>query len=59
MVQRYIRGSPPAESYAPTVMDQFDYAVNVGDRTIQVHLWDTRTLPPRATRRTTPHTTPS
>lgn len=42
VVQRYIHGRPPAESYAPTVMDQFAYAVNVGDRTIQVHLWDTQ-----------------
>jgi GTPase SAR1 family protein len=60
VVQRYIHGRPPAESYAPTVMDQFAYAVNVGDRTIQVHLWDTRTLRthPHPLPRNTPHHTP-
>jgi GTPase SAR1 family protein len=44
VVQRYIHGRPPADSYAATLMDQFTYAVNVGQRTVHVHLWDTRTL---------------
>jgi hypothetical protein len=46
VVQRYIHGRPPADSYAATLMDQFTYAVNVGQRTVHVHLWDTRTLSP-------------